>query len=278
MTKRWNIEGQGFDFDALMLSKSWAELSSEERKLLDGVVSGEEEYGVMRDALLAISSVPDSADGLVMKPSVRNSLMELFDKEHGSPVNAGKGKRAVRISRPMWISGAAAAALLLIAAMWWLVLQPGSDTVVPDPVELAMKTPEETTLLPSEDPIPAGSSPMHTKEQNQEHLPAQKPLISKEVFAENRFADAETDEVVSFRDTTGLIAVTTAFAAEEITLASRKAARDLDTEKAELFQYKTVVSARADTSQGKLKMKDPVPLSRNISQDPLLVGFLYECR
>lgn len=123
MTEESNI-GEFPDFEALMLSKSWAELSPRDLEMMDGMVSGEEEYTRMRSTLLHFTETPDEASLLTTSPETKDNLMNLFDLERGGEMPPADTGRVMRMPRRGWLSVAAAAAfILVIASAWYLVVQ-----------------------------------------------------------------------------------------------------------------------------------------------------------
>ncbi|MFO7721588.1 MAG: hypothetical protein R6V49_00025 [Bacteroidales bacterium] len=271
------------DFEALMLRKSWRALSADERTALEGYVSGEEEYQQMREVLL-MATGGDAADGLVMPPSRKAALMDLFDQEG---IAGGTGQqmagRRVPIRRRLWLTGAAAAAaLLMVASVWWMVSL-DREVITPDHPELASKLPEkpETGFSSADEELVASADQGQQQEASKTrqeftvespesgHYPiTERMMETKEVTVEN--------QEVWKKALAGGAATDSILQTDVIAFSLNQASQ------ADMFQdrmtVKTVASARtAPGVNPKMQQKQFAARSRAISEDEVLIGFLFAC-
>ena len=281
MTDSNNIKKLEEDFGELLLRKSWAELSAEERRDLGDYVSDGMEYDRIRTVLLAAVSSEDSAVGLGMPAMARAGLMELFDRER-----AGGGSPPVRrmvSMRRWWLTGAAAAVLLLVASVWWAMQRPGMIDEPVKPAELAQRSPDqapETTppaiTLPEEE-SPARQeavtrAPEQTppaKEDSHELKPADTPPDELLIAAEtSTSAEVHPDETAAATETTHKEVAITYKDADQVTIMQE-----------DFMPVKQIRGTRELPAKPIPTHKGKIPsMSRPVIEDRQLITFLFECR
>jgi hypothetical protein len=133
--------------DDIIQQKEWHELSSEEKKILQGLVADEQEYNLIKKMMMIAHE--SAVDVPQINPSVQQHL-----------------HRAVKPATKKWHYAAAAAILLLAAAAWFFLKdekehvspiakdQPANkeiikkDTVLPPKTEITQKPAPKKTKTP----------------------------------------------------------------------------------------------------------------------------------
>jgi hypothetical protein len=272
------------DFERLLLSRPWETLSQEELATLEGYVSGEEEYTSMREVLLLMTEGMDPADAMKMPSDRKESLMELFDREHGTSDQGTAVVKVVSINRRWWLTGAAAAVgLLLVASVWWLAA-PDKNLVNPDSPEFASRLPDKH---PSEDSeIQTGTTPAQEtaesdKAREKETADPGSPrfddiIITHPAEKMKDMAVAEADQAAWYKKAASG-AVTDTFAQSDSYVVTLNQASQ-----AEMIQdrmvTKSVSSARTTPgAHPKTQQKQAASRSRTVSEDRELIAFLFAC-
>lgn len=263
-------------------------LDASERSALDGYVTGEDEYTMMRELLLTMELAPDPVKDMRMDSGVKAGLLEMFDQQQAE--NQAHQGRVVNIRRKrIWFTGAAAAAsVLLMAAIWWLV-QPS------DPGRPLIPTTEVAQTTPKADPEPATTPnltepALPTPIQNAREDLAEKaePAIPSDpsVTTSANTEPAQKKEIA--HDRTAELIAADAFRPDELTTAGASTA-EADTRFTSTY---TLTQTENLTKEVQIASKQVVGVrpaatkpkggatarkSRSVSQDPQLVGFLYAC-
>lgn len=291
-------EFDGIDFEALMRSKSWDALLPEEKALIGGFVSGEEEYSLMRETLLMLAEAPLIPEP-PLNPGLKDRLMDAFDRQYPpEPVPVYK-PRFTDISRKTWMSVAAAAALFIaVASVWYLV----SDTLYkpsPSPPTLAgnlndtahQTSPEVTPQDASED---KGTTSPFEDENLTDSRVFSKDTLQKNPVAAGKVADESGKDRLQFTETRqtgqGSTAIDRNAAAakaeipkspqQQWAFADQEASTDSvfkkHAESETLVKQVTIVSERS-RPQKYIPEKKLRTAPRPVSSDPLLLDFLFAC-
>jgi hypothetical protein len=283
-----------FDFEALMCSKSWMELSPEERLKLQGVVSGEEEYQLMRETYLFIRENPDQAENLSLEPELREMLTGEFNLRHpDSPEQEPNATRGIPLRT--WLSVAASMALFVAVASVWFLITQQFKPVPPQQTGLASNlTVKEKSV---EDETGAGNFNNITEDkdfrQNTGNQPGQ-ALADKIQTDEDKEAagSGKTDTTIIFGRNNDFLAANhqeEKYQAIKMPFLTEKAERKdvavyndtmireaLVTKEDPRFSKKAIVSERPEYYKAVPEKKLHYP-PHPVSRDPDLLRFLYAC-
>ncbi len=289
------IQPDNTEFEALMLSKSWAELSPEERADILVYVAGEEEYNLMRATLAEIRDSHDSAEGLKIDPGVRGKLSEEFDRHWIETGGFPKGKgKVVSLRRRLWLTGTAAAGfILLVASVWWLALQNLEERLQSShkfAADKVIKHPDKSAYLPEDQgnqeiTVMHDHAETHSGEAGMEG----EALVLSDAKEDLRTADTNTgDWTLAFGEAqisevdkkAGIMAdseikTLKSVSGDRTTTTTQMAGEDHDL----LQGKKTIVSERTVYAVKQMPSKDKMIMltSRAVSEDPDLLMFLYTC-
>jgi hypothetical protein len=269
---------------SLLLSKGWHDLSADERASLTDYVSGEEEYSQMREVLHLMTEGMDQTDAMKMPSDRKESLMELFDQEHGTGDQETAAGKVVSINRRWWLTGAAAAVgLLLMASVWWLAA-PDKNLVTPDSSEFASRLPEKHPAEDSE--IQTGTTPAQETDESDKAREKETTDPGSPRFDDINIAHpaeemkdmavADADQAAWYKKTASGAVTDTFMQADAYVVTLNQASQ------AEMMQEKMVTKsvASARTTPGvnpKTQLKQAASRSRTVSEDRELIGFLFAC-